>query len=517
MLKAYQNWFKKNLLSRWSWLGLVGMLSCCTLVFVFGLMLFPKSSQRAYAAPDPGPIAPSVGISLPATIAFDAVTPTAAGSTTTATASLTVTTAYSDSYSLYLYSSDGDNSLKSINPANTSTVDAITGGVGLTLSSLEPNTWGYNLGTAAPTADTTYNAVPTSNATPIQTKDTSSTNSANDTYTLSFGAKVDTSIPSGTYASTLTVAVVAGPTFVTVAFDGNGATGGSMSPIKIHAGGSQDLPSNNFTRTGYIFNGWNTASDGSGSSYADGDVFMTVASQMGRIITLYAQWEEKTYYIQDFTNSQCQSLASENDFTVIDKRDGNDYTVRYIDGVCWMTQNLRIAGGAQLTPADSNIASNYTIPNTPFNWGGENSLDEQIEYSGNATTGYLYNLCAASAGTKCGWYGEADVINDICPAGWRLPSYDDFNYIVSDTLLHPLFALPAEADYTYAIQIDMLGWAMRLDWSVAWWSSTSGSSDISQYQLWYYYNGDLQLSDGLISADTTNKGDGLYMRCIRSS
>ena len=155
----------------------------------------------------------SVGISVPATIDFSDVLPTVAGVTTTATANIGITTTDSAGYSVFLYSADGDNSLKSSNPAITSSIAATNAAV--VLGSLEDNTWGYNLSTTAPTNTTTYSAVPTSNSTPIQTKDTSTTNSANDTYTLTFGAKVDTNLPSGTYSNTLTLAIVAEPKAIT--------------------------------------------------------------------------------------------------------------------------------------------------------------------------------------------------------------------------------------------------------------------------------------------------------------
>ena len=191
-------------------------------VLLVGLMLFaPSISQpEASAVEDNSGISayavtPTVGISLPTSIDFADVLPTPSGATTTATANLTVTTTDSAGYSLYLYSSDGDNSLRPKISANTSSINATAGDVGLTLSSLKPNTWGYNLGTEAPTDATTYSAVPTDNSTPIQTKDTSDTNSANDTYTLSFGAKVDTTTASGAYSDTLTIAVVAEPKKVT--------------------------------------------------------------------------------------------------------------------------------------------------------------------------------------------------------------------------------------------------------------------------------------------------------------
>ena len=77
-----------------SWLGLAGTVSCCALVLVFGLMLFPSLPQETYAAPEvpvnPPSVGTSVGINLPASIDFDSITPTPDGATTTATADLTV-------------------------------------------------------------------------------------------------------------------------------------------------------------------------------------------------------------------------------------------------------------------------------------------------------------------------------------------------------------------------------------------------------------------------------------------
>ena len=430
MLRIHRTRLNQSKLSRLSWLGLAGTVSCCALVSVFGLMLFPSLPQVTYAAiPEVTPsTGTSVGINLPASIDFDSVTPTPDGATTTATANLTVTTTNSASYSLYLYSSDGDNSLRPKISANTSSIIATAGGVGLTLSSLEPNTWGYNLGTEAPTDSTTYSAVPTDNTTPIQTKNTSSTNSANDTYTLSFGAKVDTSIPSGAYSDTLTIAVVAEPAMVTVAFNGNGATSGSMSSIKVPAGGSQTLPSNTFTRDGYMFNGWNTASNGSGTSYADGANYTAPAESAGQTITLYAQWAgnllDDVTYMQDLTPEHCSGSYIGATATLIDRRDNNSYTIKKIPGwngsrsYCLMTQNLRIAGGTVLTPTDSNVTTNYVIPTADLTLG-DTLTEGRIHNSGNTTQGYWYNACAASAGTACvyPYYFDGE---DICPIGWTL-------------------------------------------------------------------------------------------------
>ncbi|MCB2202437.1 InlB B-repeat-containing protein [bacterium] len=69
----------------------------------------------------------------------------------------------------------------------------------------------------------------------------------------------------------------------TVIFDANGGTG-SMSPQIANL--PTALTTNSFTRTGYIFDEWNTVAAGGGSVYADGALYSFAAD-----VTLYAQWE----------------------------------------------------------------------------------------------------------------------------------------------------------------------------------------------------------------------------------
>jgi uncharacterized repeat protein (TIGR02543 family) len=69
----------------------------------------------------------------------------------------------------------------------------------------------------------------------------------------------------------------------TVTFDGNGSTAGSMSPQTENV--PTALTPNAFTRAGYTFAGWNTASNGSGASYVDNATY-----DFSLDITLYAQW-----------------------------------------------------------------------------------------------------------------------------------------------------------------------------------------------------------------------------------
>ena len=72
----------------------------------------------------------------------------------------------------------------------------------------------------------------------------------------------------------------------TVSFDANGGTG-SMSSMTFGKGETKNLTANKFTRTGYIFKGWNTKADGTGTSYSDKQSITPTEN-----LTLYAQWEE---------------------------------------------------------------------------------------------------------------------------------------------------------------------------------------------------------------------------------
>ena len=72
----------------------------------------------------------------------------------------------------------------------------------------------------------------------------------------------------------------------TVHFEANNGTG-NMSDQTVNEMEATALTQNAFTRTGYVFDGWNTAADGSGTYYADGAT-VTLLSDL----TLYAQWEK---------------------------------------------------------------------------------------------------------------------------------------------------------------------------------------------------------------------------------
>jgi uncharacterized protein (TIGR02145 family) len=101
------------------------------------------------------------------------------------------------------------------------------------------------------------------------------------------------------------------------------------------------------------------------------------------------------------------------------------------DNKCWMLDNLKLGsttGTTTLTSADSNVASNFTLPQV----GGNNTLDYDNPRAygpvpgdtGNGATnyGYLYNWSAVTAGETQASITSGNAAHSICARGWRLPT-----------------------------------------------------------------------------------------------
>ena len=78
---------------------------------------------------------------------------------------------------------------------------------------------------------------------------------------------------------------------IVITYDANGGNG-TMDAQTVKKGTDVTLSANTFTREGYTFTGWNTEADGTGDPYGD-EATINPPSD----ITLYAQWEIKTYDI----------------------------------------------------------------------------------------------------------------------------------------------------------------------------------------------------------------------------
>jgi uncharacterized repeat protein (TIGR02543 family) len=92
-----------------------------------------------------------------------------------------------------------------------------------------------------------------------------------------------------------------------VTYDGNGNTGGSVptDSTQYIQGQTVDVLGNTvgLIKLGYAFEGWNTQSNGSGTSYSPGDTFAMGTAN----VTLYAQWLKGVVSATCSTNGDCNA------------------------------------------------------------------------------------------------------------------------------------------------------------------------------------------------------------------
>ncbi len=115
------------------------------------------------------------------------------------------------------------------------------------------------------------------------------TGAINATSSVEFYSK-GTSSKTRFYLVSFSVTYTSGATTYTVTYDGNGSTGGTAptDPSSPYASGANVTVLGNtgsLVKTGYTFNNWNTAANGSGTTYAPAATFSIAANT-----TLYAQW-----------------------------------------------------------------------------------------------------------------------------------------------------------------------------------------------------------------------------------
>lgn len=263
------------------------------------------------------------------------------------------------------------------------------------------NHWGLAIG------NSNFNAIKSE-----QTIKTTDTNITNDTTTLSMASKLDLNTVPGVYSTTLNFQLTANTPVITLE-DSYAAHGKAKATI-------------------------------SGNQY---------------------------YSMQDMSTSICEyANVVPSSLEVYDSRDNTIYTIgKLADDRCWLLDNLALdplANGVSITAANTNASTeaitNFLGGSTSAlhdGWstdavavqGSTSVFDSPLYYAGSKDLtraditnpidslteandwkfGIYYNYCAASMGTYCYTSGQGidkdgtsaiDVNQDICPAGWRMPT-----------------------------------------------------------------------------------------------
>jgi len=151
------------------------------------------------------------------------------------------------------------------------------------------------------------------------------------------------------------------PITYTIKFDGNKATSGSMANLSMTYDVEKNLTANAYTKTGYIFTGWNTAADGKGTAYTDKQTVKNLTATDKATITLYAQWKPISYTIR--FNGNGASSGSMSDLTMtydVEKTlTANAFVKNAAEFVKWNTKE----DGTGTDYADKQVVNNLTTEN----------------------------------------------------------------------------------------------------------------------------------------------------------
>ena len=323
---------------------------------IFGSNATNNSTQELAAE-----VNPVISLSAPTELSFN-INPTATGVFDSKELKVNISTNAIKGYELYFSSEDEQTNMKHTTPSIAQSISSTFTG-SLTSTNMQNNTWGYSLN------NTDFKSIPKKTE-QVKLKDLNTyPTPAERTQSIYFGVKADTTLPSGTYEKNVIFTAV--------------AHANPPKPQKtIHS--------------------------------------ISAMQQMTPAICTATTTPLKTTTTLDTDGSHHGDPNYVPTKTLTDTRDNNTYTVsKLADGKCWMTQNLRIAGKT-ITPSDSNVTTNYTIPASSIS--GFNAYDTSTAYVDS--DGGFYNWYTATAGTDTqalSTQGQNTTVS-ICPKGWRLPT-----------------------------------------------------------------------------------------------
>ncbi|TLS48216.1 hypothetical protein FE782_31920, partial [Paenibacillus antri] len=297
-----------------------------------------------------------------------------------------------------------------------------------------------------------------------------------------------------------------------VTYEGNGATSGDVPEDSSHAYNTDATAPGNpggLAKTGHTFAGWNTAADGSGTNYAESDMFTVGAAD----VTLYAKWTINSYAVKYEGNGATSGDVPEDsshvyntDVTVPGNPGGLAKTGHSFEG--WSTEangsgtNYAEADTFTISASNVTLYAKWTINQYTVNFesNGGSPVDGVTVHYGSAAvkptdptkTGYAF----------AGWYTDRDALSQAfdfaVPIGaadvtlyakWMVNQYtvsfesnggspvesQSINY--GNTAAEP--AEPTKTGYTFA------EWYTDADLTAAFdFAAPIGAADITLYAKW---------------------------------
>ena len=248
---------------------------------------------------------------------------------------------------------------------------------------------------------------------------------------------------------------------IRVIFDKNGgdteASPRIISQEKVAGSANHfDLPTTNPTRTGYLFNGWNTKADGTGDAF-------TATTDVTDNMTVYAQWKVNTTYtvtykdgvdgaaFRDQTTTGLHSGDPTPAFSGTPTRSGYTFTGWQPSVAATVTDNAVYTAQWAKNSSSSGHSTRYTLH---YESNGGTAYKDERYSSGTKVT--LDKTPTRESYTFTGWYTDKALTDKITNvkmtgnktvyAGWeatgvpdKLNGDDHFAYVVgySDSTVRP--------------------------------------------------------------------------------
>lgn len=343
------------------------------------------------------------------------------------------------------------------------------------------NTWGFIPSKLNNNANSNFVAATTSAMT-IEKTSAANASTANN-YSITLGAKVDSTIKAGTYSNTFVFTATANAVNYSITYNLNSGSWSGTSPqTGSTTANSITLDSHTPTKSNYTFEGWCSSSNitnnnttstptcaGGGTKYNAGGTYKL--SNSSNTVTLYAMWRQNgTSYNIAYNCDSGTPCPSTQSGTTTDSNVTLSSTTPSKSG-------YNFQGWCSTSPSSNNSSSVSCSGDTyqpngsyPLSRGASVTLyamwKKNGPTNGDSCSHSGYSGTAKYYGGYCWMWSDYRTVeswfiaNSSCPSGWHLPSKDEFQ------------------DLLYAI-----GTGSRLydaGWYGFYWSSTGGSNS-------YYY------------------------------
>ncbi|MBQ6733887.1 MAG: InlB B-repeat-containing protein [Lachnospiraceae bacterium] len=225
--------------------------------------------------------------------------------------------------------------------------------------------------------------------------------------------------------------------YYNISFHGNGATSGGPARMQLASGKTYSLNANNFKRTGFVFDGWNSEPDGTGTPYADREKITPSPDHEGGVLHLYAQWTPISYEIRYHlnggpnhpSNTHASYTAESGDIEIYapEKEDwpaGYQFAGWYSDAA-FKTRFLTVREGssghidlyAKWVPYtytvsfDGNGATKGTMANQVLSFGARQALRKNAY----TRTGHVFLGWSTDPDARAAEYVNAGTVSDLIP------------------------------------------------------------------------------------------------------